>query len=123
MEVKPKKKRITVQSAKGKGRRFQQWIAQRIADITGFKFEKDGDIESRPMGQSGTDVRMSKAVLEQFPFSVEAKNCESWAVHSWIEQAKANQMEDTDWIIFAKRNHTKPIVILDAEAFFKIVSQ
>jgi hypothetical protein len=116
-----KKKRITIQSGKAKGRRLQQWFAKQIAELTGFEYGKDCDIESRPMGQSGIDVRMSKQVLEIFPYSPETKCCESWAVHQWIEQAKANQLPNTDWVICAKRNHSDPVVIIDAKVFFKIL--
>jgi len=66
-----KKKRITIQSGKAKGRRLQQWFAKQIAELTGFEYGKDCDIESRPMGQSGIDIRMSKQVLEIFPYSPE----------------------------------------------------
>jgi hypothetical protein len=121
MEVK-KKKRISVQSAKAKGRRLQQWAGQMIADLTGFEFGHDCPIESRGMGQSGTDVRMDAQVLKQFPFSVECKSQESWSVHSWIDQAKNNELPDTDWLLICKRSRHSPVAVLDAETFFKILS-
>lgn len=119
------KKRISVQSAKAKGRNLQQWACKKIAEVTGFEYGsvKDGDfpISSRPMGQNGTDVRLENQVLKVFPFSVECKAQESWGVHSWIEQAKANQLKNTDWIVIAKRKREKPVVILDAETFFNLL--
>lgn len=117
------KKRISVASAKDKGRRLQKWVCDQISQVTGIEWGKDCAIESRPMGQSGCDVRMEKAVLERFPFSVECKSCESWSVHAWVKQAKDNQLRGTDWLLVAKRNHDKPVVIMDAEAFFTIYSK
>ena len=119
--TKGKKKRINTSSAKAKGRSFQQWVCSKISEITGFPHGKDCPIESRPMGQSGVDVRLEKAVLDYFPFSVECKRQESWSVHSWIEQAKQNIIPGTDWLLFCKSSRKDAVVIMDAEAFFKLL--
>ncbi len=116
----PKKKRISVQSAKAKGRRLQKYVAERLSEITGIPEGKDCLIQSREMGQSGTDVKLIGDALSQIPLSIECKACEAWSVHSWIEQAKANQLPRTEWILFAKKNQSKPIVFMDAEVFFKM---
>lgn len=118
------KKQIKPSSAKAKGRALQQWVAQKISELTGYEWGSSGDdkpIESRPMGQSGMDIRMESQVKEKFPFAVECKAQESWGVHSWIEQAKTNQTKDTDWIVIAKRSRQKPVVIMDAEVFFELL--
>ena len=115
-----RKQRITVASAKDKGRRLQKWACDQISKITGIEWGKDCPIESRPMGQSGCDVRMEKAVLERFPFSIECKACESWSVPAWIKQAKENQIQGTDWLLIAKRSREQPVVIMDAERFFTL---
>ena len=67
------------------------------------------------------DVRMESQVKEKFPYAVECKAQESWAVHSWIDQAKSNQTKNTDWLIIAKRSRQKPVVIIDAEQFFELL--
>lgn len=115
-----KKKRISVQSAKAKGRELQKWVCKKIAEVTGGEWGKDCEIESRPMGQSGTDVRLESQMLEKFPYSIECKCQETWSIPAWIEQAKTNQMNNTEWILFVKRSRKKPIVIMDAEHFFKL---
>jgi len=118
-----KKKRISVQSAKAKGRHLQQYVCAKISEITGYEWGSSGDdkaIESRPMGQKGMDIRMESQVRELFPFSVECKFQESWAVHGWVEQAKDNQMKGTDWLLVCKRSRKKPVVIMDADRFFDL---
>lgn len=77
-------------------------------------------IASREMGQSGTDVRLIGEAKKDFPFSIECKNQESWAVHSWIDQARSNQEKGTAWLLIAKRNRSKPVVIMDADEFFNL---
>ncbi len=108
-------------SAKGKGRRLQQWAAEKIAKLVGEPHGKDQPVESRPMGQSGPDIRMESSVRERFPFSVECKYQENWSVHEWIKQAKQNQVEGTEWLLICKRNRQEPVVIMDAEAFFRMI--
>lgn len=121
------KKRISPQSAKSKGRRLQHWICKQISELTGYEWGSSGEdkpIESRPMGQSGSDVRMESQVRKLFPFSVEAKNQEKWNIPQWVEQAKENTIEGTDWILVVSRNHyKKPILIIDAEVFFSILKK
>ena len=110
-------------SCKAKGRRLQQWVAGKISEITEILSGKDAQIESREMGQSGTDIKLYGKAAELFPFSIECKNQESWGVHKWIKQAESNRKIGTDWIIFAKRNRQDPVVIMDADRFMDIYEQ
>lgn len=119
----PKKKRISTGSAKAKGRRLQQWVAEKISVLLNIPWGKDELIASREMGQCGTDIRLIGEAKKRFPFCVECKFQESWSVHAWIEQAKANQEEGMDWLVFAKRSRTKPIVIMDGKAFFELLKK
>lgn len=114
------KKRITPQSAKAKGRELQKWVCNKISLSTGFPWGKDQPIESRPMGQSGVDVRMESKVLKTFPFSVECKWQESWSIPAWVKQAELNQLPNTDWLLVVKRSRQKPVIIMDAELFFQL---
>ena len=116
-----KKKSIKISSAKAKARRLQQWACQKISDLTGYTWGPDEQIASREMGQSGVDVRLVGDALQAFPWSVECKYQESWAIPSWIAQAKENRKPRTDWLLFIKRNHHEEIAILDADVFFDLL--
>jgi hypothetical protein len=107
-------------SAKAKGRELQKWIAEKISEITGIKAGKDEMIESRGMGQSGVDVVLRGEAAKLFPFSIEAKRVEKLSVSQWIEQAKSNVKEGTDWLLIFRRSREKACVVMDAEVFFKI---
>ena len=120
-KFKQKKKRISVSSAKSKGRELQKWTCEQISEVTGFEWGKDKPIESRPMGQSGVDVRMEKQVLESFPYSIECKRQEKWSVPSWIKQAKENEITGTSWLNIARSNRQEPVAIIDAVRFFEIL--
>jgi len=122
MEIKPKK-RIKVQSAKAKGRNLQKFMCKKISELTGHEWGADCPISSRPMGQSGTDVRLESHVQKLFPYSVECKAQESWSVMAWIEQAKKNQKKDTDWLLVCKRKNLSPVIVIDADKFFELLAQ
>ncbi len=112
------KKRIKTSSAKAKGRRLQQWMCQQISDLLHIPWGQDELIASREMGQSGTDVRLIGKALMEFQYSIECKAQETWSIPAWIEQAKGNQKEGTDWLLVCKRKNENPIIIMDAEEFF-----
>lgn len=116
-----KKKPISIASRKAKARVAQNWVAQKISELIHMNWGKDESIAPREMGQSGVDIRLVGEAKEQFPWSVEAKNQETWKVVAAIQQAKDNQMAGTDWLVFMKKNHHEYIAILDAEVFFDIL--
>lgn len=120
----PKKQRIKASSAKAKGRTLQHKICAKISELTGFEWGgagQDKPIESRGMGQSGTDVRLESVVKKVFPFSVECKAVESWSIPAWIEQAKANQEKGTNWLLFCKKSNEKIVAILEADVLFDLL--
>ncbi len=117
------KTRITRASARSKGRTLQQWVCQKISELTELPWGKDEVIASREASQSGTDVRLVGEVKKQFPFSVECKWQESWSIPAWIEQAKSNQEPGMDWLLVVKKSRTKPIIVMDAERFFNLLKE
>jgi hypothetical protein len=114
---------IKISSRKQKGRVLQQWVAKKISDITGIGYGKDKDIESRPMAQAGTDVILRGDAQDLFPYAVECKNVENLNLWEAVKQAKANQKEDTNWLLVVKRNKEKPIAIVDADVFFNLCKE
>jgi hypothetical protein len=101
------------QSAKSKGRKFQQWVR---TILIAFLDVDPEDIESRSMGAGGEDLIMARAARKLFPYSIECKNVESLNVWKSYKQAEANCGE-YEPILFIKRNMQKPLVVLDAEYF------
>lgn len=114
-------KRIKVQSAKGKGMNFQREICQKIADLIGIPYLRGDDeslIESRSSGVNGTDIILRGEAKKRFPFSIEAKNSESLSLVDAVQQAQANQAEDTMWLVVHRRKVLPmDIVIMAWESF------
>jgi len=110
---------MRTQSAKGKGRRLQQWVVQKLIET--FEIHPE-DIKSCSMGAGGEDVVMARAAREKFPFSVECKNVEKLNVWDAYDQARAN-CNGYEPIVIMKKNHKKPLVVIDAEYFIEMIGE
>ena len=104
-------------SAKAKGRKLQQWFAKLLVEQLGLDEE---DLESRPMGSQGEDIILGKQSRQIFPYSIECKNQEKVNVWAAYEQAEEN-CKGYEPVVVIKRNRSKPLVVVDAEAFVKLV--
>lgn len=89
--------------------------------IKAFDLEAD-DVFSRSMGASGEDVMLSPRARVLFPYSVECKNVEKFNMWQAYKQASDNS-GDYEPIVFVKRNHHKPLAVVDAEHFIGVISE
>ena len=104
------------QSAKAKGRLFQQQIRDKLIEELDIHPE---DIKSTSMGAGGEDLTMARAAREKFPHSIECKNQESLSVWKAYEQAESN-CGDYEPVLFMKKNRKKPLVVVDADYFISL---
>ena len=105
-------------SCKAKGRALQDWM--RVKLIEEFDMYEE-DIKTAVMGESGEDIKMARAAREKFPFSIECKNVEKLNVWEAYEQAKENSGK-YEPIVVMKKNRKKPLVVIDAESFIKLMN-
>ncbi len=114
------KKRMSPRSAKAKGRKLQNWVVEKLLDT--FKGLTNLDIRSTPMGVNGVDVQFSTAAYKKFPYDIECKNTERMTtLYNYYEQAISHETGGEPLLI-VKMNHKKPLAIMDAEHFIKVVS-
>lgn len=118
------KKRPTAKAIKAKGRRLQNFVAKRLAEITGLKYGSPGDetadVTGRQMGLGGVDIVLSKEARNVIPWSIEVKNVERFDLWKTVEQAKHNQQDDTEWLVVTKKNRHRPVAIVDFDIFLKM---
>jgi len=101
------KPRITIASAKAKGRSLPTKARQDLIDTLGID---PGDIKVTPGGCAGIDLYLSPAARFRFPFGVECKNVEKlnfWS--SWDQAEKNAGNEGLCPLLIVKRNGSLPI--------------
>lgn len=114
-------KMVKVQSAKSKGRKFEDDICQDIQN----KFNlTDEDIRRVPASVNGIDIQLiSEKARKNFPFSVECKSQKTIKVKEWWKQAKTNVEDDTyPLLTFRVPNTSQKLVIIDWYDFLNIYS-
>ena len=73
------------------------------------------------MGQQGEDIQFSKAVGQRLGISIECKSRDRIAVYGYFDQARANTPEAREPVVVIKQNRRCPLVVVDAEYFFKLL--
>jgi hypothetical protein len=105
-------------SAKGKGRRLQNYLRDKLYDY--FPSLRDGDIKGAVMGESGEDIKLSPAAKDLIPYSFECKNQERLNIWESLNQADGNADGRIPVLVF-KRNRTKTYAAIDLEAFLELI--
>jgi len=116
--------KIKTASAKAKGRMLQKIVMLALwYKYKGFDLECgiDGDISSREMGQSGTDVRLSPKAKKYIPFDIECKNQENISIWSCLEQCEKNTEENRIPLLIFKRNRSKIYACIEMDELLKLV--
>ena len=106
-------------SAKGKGRKLQQWVRDKI--LSTFQSLTSDDVRSTSMGAQGEDVQLSPKAREFVPYQIETKSYATFAIYKHYEQAAEHG--DHEPLLVIKANHKKPLVVVDAEQFFKLLTR
>lgn len=104
-------------SKKAKGRYLQNWTRDII--LHEHPSLEEDDVRSTSMGVSGVDIQLSPAAKKLVPFAIECKNRANMTVYKDYEQAVRNCTKETIPIAVLKANRKKPLVVCDAEWFFK----
>jgi len=105
-------------SAKAKGRKLQNAIAQDIRDTFDLPAE---DVTGAVMGESGMDIKLSATARAVFPFAVEAKCQERLNIWSALGQSADNTPQGLTPIVVFSRNRAKTYVALEWTDFLSLV--
>ncbi|MBT4206735.1 hypothetical protein HOE22_00130 [Candidatus Woesearchaeota archaeon] len=115
-----KKRKISVQSGKAKGRKLQQTVRDLLLEAFKDELEPD-DIRSTSMGAGGEDLQVSPLCRKLIPYSWEMKNQQSISIWSSLEQAEANCPDNVDPVLVFKRNRSKTYAVIELDKFIKLI--
>lgn len=115
-------------NAKRKGGQYERDIAKR--------FQKRYGVELKRTPQSGgfakksdkaDDYRGDITIVDtkqMLKLHIECKNCKSWSLPKWLQQAESDCPEDrTPVVIFHQHNSSKDYVALSLEDFLSLVEK
>lgn len=111
---------MTPRSAKAKGRRLVQAIAADV--LRAFPNLDAADVRVPPTSVPGSDLWLSAAAQQRFPFALEAKNREALSIWSAIKQAQqAAAVSGLTPLVVLKRNHGRVWALLPWPRLLKLV--
>jgi hypothetical protein len=110
----------TPQSAKAKGRKFQQEIRDDL--ITSLDINPD-DILSTSMGAPGLDIYLSPEARQRMPFGIECKRQETLSIPTWWKQCTRNAAAEslTPLLVF-RRNREDALAVLRWEDLLSLLA-
>jgi len=120
MKNKLDKPRITIASAKAKGRNLQKRVREDLINQLGIDPK---DVLSTPMGLNGCDIYLSKAARDRFPYGVEAKNSEKlnfW--NAWDQATRNANHESLIPVLVTHKNGSQVLATIRWEEFLGYVS-
>ena len=106
-------------SKKGKGRRLQNFVRDRL--VTSFPSLEDDDIRTAIMGENGEDIKLSPAARKLIPYSFECKNQERLNIWGSLKQAEDNCPEDREPVLIFKRNRSKTYAVIEIDEFIELI--
>ncbi len=119
-EPKKKKKRISVKSAKFKGKSLQNFVRDTILKHFEGVLEPD-DVKSTSMGANGEDVQLSPAARKLLPISIECKARALWGPYSSYKQAEKNAEGKYQPVLVIKQNRDKPLAVIDLDHYIMLL--
>ena len=112
------------QSAKSKGRRFQQYIRDLLLKFAP-SLEMD-DVRSTAMGAGGEDIQLSPAARKIYPYTIECKNVERLNMWEAVDQAQAHAVKDGRGhipLVAFKKNGRDAWIAMPAEQFMELIRE
>jgi len=75
------------------------------------------------MGAGGEDILFSQEAGDRLGISIECKSRSSIGVYAFYSQASDNTPEGREPVLVVKQNHSKPLVVIDAEYYFSLLER
>ena len=108
-------------SAKAKGRRFQNIVAESILEK--FPELKPDDCRTAVMGESGEDLKFSPAARKLLSISVECKNVEKLNVWKSWEQAATNTPDGARSVLAITRNRSPNLAVVELNFLLQLMRE
>lgn len=113
------KKRISVQSAKSKGRKLQQRVRDDL--IAAFPSLTEDDVRSCSMGSNGADVILSTAAKKLIPYEFECKSKARGFTPLYDALKQAEGHGGLEPVAVVKQDRCQPLAVIPLALFVKLI--
>lgn len=107
------------QSAKSKGRTFQQFVRDVL--LAAFPSLEKDDIKSTSMGAPGEDIQLSPAARKLIPYQIECKSKATSQIHTYYNQAKSHGNYEP--LVIVKKDRDIPLAIVSLKHFMELLKE
>lgn len=108
---------MTPQSAKNKGRIFQQYVRKLL--LKAFPSLEQDDVRSTSMGAGGEDLQLSPAARKLIPYQIECKSKAKSQIHTYYDQAKEHG--EYEPLVIVKMNRHIPLAVISLDHFIELL--
>lgn len=114
-------KRITIQSAKAKGRQMQQEVRDLI--LSNFPNLEPDDCRSVSMGAQGEDIQLSPLARRTLGnIQIECKRRKSFkGIYDMVSQASSHGKHTP--VVFIRQDRASPLVIIPADYYINLIKE
>lgn len=103
-----------------KSQLLQNYLRTRL--LKTFRHLKPRDIRTARVGEAGSDLKMTTTAKRLIPYCFECKNAERFSLlYNNFAQAKRYGSDTLEPVLVIKMRKRQPLVIIEAEHFFKLI--
>lgn len=111
--------RISTQAGKAKGRKLQQTVRDAVLEL--HPDLTCDDVRSCPMGSQGSDIQLSKAAQNLFPFDVECKARANGFSHLYDALDQAERNRGLTAVAVVKQDRKQPLVVMHLSDWLSLI--
>ena len=104
-------------SAKAKGRRLQQYVADAVRSVLRLHAP---DVQPAIMGESGMDIKLSMEARRHFPYATECKNVQRLNVWAALKQCEENAKDGLSPLLVFSRNRDGVYCVVTLEHLLEL---
>lgn len=108
---------MTPQSAKAKGRKFQQYVRDVL--LKAFPSLEQDDVRSTSMGAGGEDLQLSPAARKILPYQIECKAKAKSQIHTYYKQAQEHGQHEP--LVVVKMDRDIPLAVVSLEHLVNLI--
>jgi len=112
---------MKTRSAKAKGHKLESLVRDLLLERFGKFGLTEDDIRANIGSETGEDLKFSQKAKDFLPVKIECKSRAQMAVYTYYDQAKKHPGDHLEPLVILKKNHRKPLIVMDLTYFLELM--